>query len=77
MSELYKVRNKGCPRPSRAASVAMIPCSPLATLRFAKVNGINRIELAKIGGMTPDVFSFKGKCVASAPCMRAPRCRFG
>ena len=41
------------------------------------VAGISRIELAKIGGITPEVLIFSGMCVESPPNMRLPTWRFG
>ena len=41
------------------------------------VAGISRIELAKIGGITPEVLIFSGMCVESPPNMRVPTWRFG
>ena len=39
--------------------------------------GINRMELAKMGGMTPAVLTFRGRCEASPPYIRLPVWRFG
>jgi N-acetylglucosamine kinase-like BadF-type ATPase len=41
------------------------------------VIGISRMELAKIGGMTPAVFSFKGRCELSPPVILLPCWRLG
>ena len=41
------------------------------------VAGISRMELAKIGGMTPEVFTFSGIWVESPPNIRWPTWRFG
>ena len=41
------------------------------------VAGISRIELAKIGGITPEVLIFSGMCVESPPNIRLPTWRFG
>ena len=38
----------------------------------AMVAGISRMELAKIGGITPEVLIFSGMCVESPPNMRLP-----
>src|SRR3984957_351778 len=43
----------------------------------AMVAGISSIELAKIGGITPEVLIFSGICVESPPNMRLPTWRFG
>ena len=41
------------------------------------VAGMSKIDDAKIGGITPAVFTFSGICVESPPNMRCPTCRFG
>ena len=41
------------------------------------VAGISRMELAKIGGITPEVLIFSGIWVESPPNMRLPTWRFG
>ena len=41
------------------------------------VAGISRMELAKIGGITPEVLIFSGICVESPPNIRLPTWRFG
>ena len=43
----------------------------------ARVAGINKIELAKIGGITPEVLIFSGMWVGSPPNMRLPAWRLG
>ena len=40
--------------------------------KLATVTGSSSIEEAKIGGITPAVFSFSGRCVLSPPNIRAP-----
>ncbi len=50
---------------------------PPAAENPAKVAGINRMELAKIGGITPATFSFNGRCELSPPNIWLPIWRFG
>ena len=47
---------------------------PLPALKLTKVIGNNKSELAKIGGITPAVFIFKGKCDELATLLPAPCC---
>ena len=41
------------------------PVEPLWALKLAMVIGISSRELAKIGGITPAVFNFIGRCELS------------
>ena len=45
--------------------------------KFATVIGSSNSDEAKIGGMTPAVFSLSGRCEDSPWNMRLPICRFG
>src|SRR5471030_2654926 len=61
------------------ASCAAIVCTQGGPFdaKPAMVAGISRIELAKIGGMTPEVLIFNGICVESPPNIRLPTWRLG
>ena len=50
---------------------------PVPGEKLARVTGRSRSDDAKIGGMTPDVFSLSGRCEESPWNMRLPICRFG
>ena len=50
---------------------------PVPAEKPAMVAGISRMELAKIGGITPDVLIFSGMCVESPPNIRVPTWRLG
>ena len=44
---------------------------------LSAVIGSSRMELAKIGGITPAVLTLSGRWVCSPPNMRRPTCRLG
>ena len=50
---------------------------PCPAEKFATVIGSSSSEDAKIGGITPAVFSLSGRCEASPWNMRLPTWRFG
>ena len=50
---------------------------PCPAVKFATVTGRSSSDEAKIGGMTPEVLSFSGRCEESPWNMRLPTWRFG
>ena len=50
---------------------------PPPALKLTKVIGKSKRELANIGGITPAVLIFNGKCEDSATLFPAPGCLFG
>src|SRR3546814_3648305 len=66
----------GWPWPSSAVAV-FSHSGPLPADICATVIGISSSELAKIGGMTPETFSFSGRCELSPPNIRLPTWRLG
>ena len=52
-------------------------CLGRVAWKLASVAGSSSSEEAKIGGMTPEVLIFSGRCEASPPNMRLPTWRFG
>ena len=66
----------GCPLPSSAVTVVSQP-GPCPAEKLATVIGSSSSDEAKIGGMTPAVLSFSGRCEESPWNMRLPICRFG
>ena len=46
-------------------------------MKLASVAGSSSSDEAKIGGMTPEVLSFSGRCEASPPNILLPTWRFG
>ncbi len=58
----------------------MIVCNQsgiFCALKVAIVVGINRMDDAKIGGITPETLSLSGRCEDSPPNMRWPTWRLG
>ena len=72
----YSNMYAGCPCPTAPAMVCSQP-GCMSDENPEMVAGISRIELAKIGGITPEVLIFSGMCVVSPPNMRLPICRLG
>ena len=50
---------------------------PWPALKPAMVTGMSSSELAKIGGMTPEVLSLSGRCEFSPPTIRLPLLALG
>jgi hypothetical protein len=50
-------------------------CIQGCATKVAMVAGNMRMEEAKIGGMTPEVLSFKGRCVLCPPYILLPMIR--
>ena len=57
--------------------MALSQSGPVPALNCATVIGSSSSEEAKIGGMTPEELSFKGRCEASPWNIRLPICRLG
>src|SRR4029453_3033346 len=67
---------RGAPRRGMAATV-FSHSGPRPAEKLATVIGKSRRDEAKIGGITPALFSFSGKCEASPWNMRLPTWRLG
>ena len=70
------MRNKGRPWPSSVVTVVS-QLGPCPALKLATVVGSNSNDDAKIGGITPEVFSLSGKCEDWPSNIRFPTWRFG
>ena len=66
---------KGCPCEKKEAIFKNVSFSEI--LKFEKVMGNNNKADAKIAGITPAEFSFKGRCDESRPYILFPTCLFG
>ena len=55
---------KGCPLPIKAV-ISKSQLGPEPALKLIAVTGSNKIDEAKIGGITPAVFIFKGRWLLS------------
>ena len=73
---MYTVKYTGCPL-LKNKLIVFNHSGPPPALKLTKVIGKSKRELANIGGITPAVLIFNGKCEDSATLFPAPGCLLG